>query len=53
MKDNIKELSTVLLKMAVVIHLAIYYFFTTFDGIDLTHYDAFCLNLARIKMSRG
>ena len=53
MKDDIEDLSTVLLKMAVVIHLRNYYFLTTFHCRDLTHFAAFCSDLAMMKMSRG
>ena len=52
MKDDIKDISTVLLKMAVVIHPRNYYFLTTFHCLDLTHFAAFCSGLAMMKMSR-
>ena len=48
-QDSMGELS----KKGVVIHLRNYYFLTTFHSTDLTHFDAFCLNLAMMKMSRG
>ena len=53
MKDDNKDLSTVLLKMVVVIHPRNYYFLTTFHGIDLPHFAAFCPDLTMMKMSRG
>lgn len=43
MKDDTKDLSTVLLKMVVVIYLANFYFFTTFESIDLTHFAHFAV----------
>ena len=46
-------LSDLTVETEVVIHLRNYYFLTTFHCPDLTHYDAFCLNLAMMKMSRG
>lgn len=37
----------------VVKHLRIYYFLTTFDGIDLTHFATICRDLPMMKMSCG
>ena len=46
-------LSNLTVETGVVKHLRNYYFLTTFHCLDLTHFDVFCLNLARMKMSRG
>ena len=46
-------LSNLTVETGVVKHLRNYYFLTTFHCPDLTHYEAFCLDLARMKMSRG
>ena len=43
----------VLSKGEVVFHSRNYYFLTTFHGTDLTHFAAFCPDLAMMKMSLG
>jgi len=47
------RLSNLTVETGVVKHLRNYYFWTTFHCLDLTHYAAFCLDLAMMKMSRG
>jgi len=50
---NRKDSMNVLPKGGVVIHPRNYYFLTTFHGPDLTHFAAFCPDLAMMKMSCG